>query len=157
MLMKQHSYAFYNGYLSEALKSKNHLETHLKQLQDTKPVKSPSGNRPAVSSFTTSYLDHQPTASELNHRRHHNEVDEIQERSSDIAQIAAAIETDEPLDLEQIQLFERILKWEINVLSENLKGRASKASAHYPNNLTMANHFEFIVLPTLVSDISCFV
>lgn len=154
MLMKQHSYSFYNGYLSEALKSRNYLERRLQQLHDTEPVGSPSANTPAVSSFSTSYLDHRPTALELN-QRHINQANDSQDKPTDIAKIAKAIELGEPLDLEQIQLFKRMLKWEIDALSETLKGRASKSSAHYPNNLTLANHYEFIVLPTLVSGKNC--
>ncbi|KAI6712049.1 sterol O-acyltransferase 1 [Diplocarpon mali] len=69
MLMKQHSYAFYNGHLSENYKSRETLRRKLKQLDNTKPVQSPSETTPAAASLSTSYLNNRPTASDLNQRR----------------------------------------------------------------------------------------
>ncbi|KAL5321793.1 hypothetical protein ACEPPN_009756 [Leptodophora sp. 'Broadleaf-Isolate-01'] len=151
MLMKQHSYAFYNGHLSETYKIRHTLERKLKQLDSTEPVKTPSETTPRVSSMSTSYLDHRPTASDLNQRRQYRRSS--MDGDSNLKEVAAAIESGEPLDVDQIQTFARIMKWEIDALSEDLKGKSSSGSNSYPENLTIANHYEYIVLPTLVYEL----
>ncbi|KUJ15743.1 MBOAT-domain-containing protein [Mollisia scopiformis] len=150
MLMKQHSYAFYNGHLSEAYKMRATLLRKLKQLEAISPVKTPSDTTPRASSLVTSYLDQRPTATDLNQRRKSISGDD---GASNILQIAAAIESGEPLDIDQIQTFERIINWEIDALSEDLKGKSTKGGKIYPQNLTVSNHYEFIVLPTLVYEL----
>lgn len=154
MLMKQHSYAFYNGYLSEAYRTRNALEIRLQQLKEIEPAQTPSATTPAPAFLSTSYLDHKPTAGELSQRRQYNQANQIRDASTDIAQVAAAIESTEPLDVEQILLFERIIRWEIDALSEELKGKASEVHQQYPNNLSITNHYEYIVLPSLVYELS---
>jgi len=67
--------------------------------------------------------------------------------------VTSAIQSGNPLDLEQIHTFERMIKWEIDALSQDLKGKASTPDRSYPNNLTLRNHYEFIVLPTLVYEL----
>lgn len=130
------------------------LETKLKQLEYVNPVMTPSATSPKVSSLSTSYLDHQPTANDMNQRRH-SRARSFDQGDSNITQIAAAIESGEPLDIDQIQAFERIIKWEIDALSEDLKGKCTTGGGGnvYPENLTVANHFEYIVLPTLVYEL----
>lgn len=150
MLMKQHSYAFYNGHLSEAYKMRAALGRILKQLDAISPVETPSETTPRPDSLVTSYLDQRPTATDLNQRRKSVLGDE---GASNILQVAAAIESGEPLDIDQIQTFERIIKWEIDALSEDLKGKSTKGNNTYPRNLTLSNHYEYIVLPTLVYEL----
>jgi sterol O-acyltransferase len=153
MLMKQHSYAFYNGHLSTLHKTRKSLEQKLKRLQKTAPVQSPSATAPGASSLSTSYLDHKPFATELTRRRQSNHDISTTDRARDLAQVAAAIESGGPLDADQIQTFERIVRWEIDSLSEDLKGKATRSDHYYPKNLTISNHYEFIVLPTLVYEL----
>lgn len=128
------------------------LEKKLKQLDAVNPVATPSATTPSFSSLTTSYLDYQPTANDMNQRRH-SRSKSIDNGESSINQVAAAIESGEPLDIDQIQAFERIIKWEIDALSEDLKGKCTTSGNIYPKNLTVANHFEYIVLPTLVYEL----
>ncbi|KAK0108382.1 acyl-CoA/sterol acyltransferase [Cadophora gregata] len=151
MLMKQHSYAFYNGHLSEVYKSRQTLQCKLKQLDNTEPAQTPSETTPKVSSLSTSYLDHRPTASDLNQRRQYRRSS--MDGDSKLREVAAAIESGEPLDVDQIQTFARIMKWEIDALSEDLKGKSTSIANSYPGNLTLANHYEYIVLPTLVYEL----
>lgn len=153
MLMKQHSYAFYNGYLSDAYKTRGSLQRKLKQLDSTAPVQTPSATTPAASALSTEYLDERPSAIELNQRRQHSLNSPVDEGMTTISQIAEAIESRAPLDVEQVQVFERIIKWEIDALSEDLKGKSSRPQHSYPNSLTFLNHYEFIVLPTLVYEL----
>ncbi|PMD44299.1 MBOAT family protein [Hyaloscypha variabilis F] len=151
MVMKQHSYAFYNGHLSEVFKMRAALLSKLKQLDNVAPAETPSATTPKFSS-SLSYLDYKPTALDLNQRRQSRTYTN-DEGTSNIDQVAAAIESGEALDLGQIQIFERIIKWEIDALSEDIKGKCSRSDNVYPNNLTMSNHYEYIVLPTLVYEL----
>lgn len=149
MLMKQHSYAFYNGHLSEAYRARRSLVAQLKKLEDVEPARTPGPMTPAVTSFMTSYLDDKPSGSELIHRKNfHRNHAELKDPQSGIAEITAAIESGHDLDLEQVQLFERIMNWEIDALTEELKGKTTVDSAAYPYNLTFINHYAWVVLPT---------
>ncbi|TVY75987.1 Sterol O-acyltransferase [Lachnellula suecica] len=170
MLMKMHSYSFCkmtkplylpfvlliqlidNGHLSEGYKMRTTLEKKLKQLESIDPSSTPSATTPSVSSLPTSYLDYQPTANDINQRRH-SRTQSFDNSDSNIHQVAAAIESGEPLDIDQIQAFERIIKWEIDALTEDLKGKCTTSGNVYPKNLTTTNHFEYIVLPTLVYEL----
>jgi len=140
-----------NGHLSEEHKMRTTLRNKLKQLDRLAPAETPSAITPKFSS-SLSYLDHKPTASDLNQRRH-SRANVNDEGAPNIDQVAAAIESRETLDLDQIQIFERIIKWEIDALSQDLKGKCTKGDNIYPNNLTIANHYEYIVLPTLVYEL----
>ncbi|KAG0652365.1 putative phospholipase [Hyphodiscus hymeniophilus] len=152
MLMKQHSYAFYNGHLSEDYKNRKTLLRKLKQLEDIEAVQSPSATSPRTATLSTSYLDSKPTASDLNQRRQSRRTS-FDEGASNLAQIAQAIESGEPLDVDQIQTFERIIKWEVDALTIDLKGKSTTSGNIYPTNLNIANHYEYIVLPTLVYEL----
>lgn len=132
---------------------KRSLEQKLKRLQKTSPVQSPSATMPGVSSLSTSYLAQPPLSTEPTRRRLSNHDTSASNRALDLAQVAAAIESGGPLDTDQIQTFERIVRWEIDALSEDLKGKATRSDRFYPNNLTIRNHYEFIVLPTLVYEL----
>jgi sterol O-acyltransferase len=77
-----------------------------------------------------------------------------QEKSTpDIDRIGSAIDSGGPLDEEQVQIFERIIKWEIDALSDELKGKSTNSMRAYPNNLSLVNHYEYIVLPTVVYEL----
>jgi len=130
----------------------NNADLHAHRLDNIAPAESPSSNAPAVASLSTSYLDHRPTASDMTQRRHQRRNSQP-EGDANIAQVALAIESGEALDLDQIQTFERIIKWEIDALNEDLKGKSTSANKSYPENLTLANHYEYICLPTLVYEL----
>jgi sterol O-acyltransferase len=91
-----------NGHLSEMYKTRDIFRLKLKQLEDISPVQSPSETGPKPSALSTSYLDHQPTASDLNQRRVYPRKASVDNDSSNIFQVAAAIESGEPLDIEQV-------------------------------------------------------
>ncbi|KAI0134687.1 MBOAT family protein [Xylariales sp. AK1849] len=150
MLMKQHSYAFYNGHLSSVYKKKRQLQTRLKQLDIISPVSSPSQTSPPTSALTTSHLSNRPSASRYNERRLSMSKGNL---ADDIDNISRAIDSDQPLDMEQLQLFERMIKWEIDALTDELRGKATEPTHYYPHNITLFNHYEFIFLPTLVYEL----
>jgi sterol O-acyltransferase len=142
-----------NGYLSEEYKMRATLQVDLKQLDNIVPVESPSVTSPKVSTLPTSYLDRQPTASGLKLRRQDQRSDSYEDGASNIAQVAAVLEAGKPLDTDQIHTFERIVKWEIDALTADLRGKCTTSGNIYPTNLTISNHYEFIVLPTLVYEL----
>jgi sterol O-acyltransferase len=87
------------------------LQNKLKQLDTVAPAETTSTITPKFST-SLDYLDHKPKASDLNQRRQSRAFTN-EDSASNIDQVAAAIESGEPLDLDQIQIFERIIKWEI--------------------------------------------
>jgi sterol O-acyltransferase len=141
-----------NGHLSEDFSNRETLRRKLKQLESIEAVQTPSATTPRFSALSTSYLDYQPTASDLNQRRQYRRAS-FDEGSSNLAQVAQAIESGEPLDIDQIQIFERIIKWEIDAITTDLKGKSTDGKNVYPTNLTVVNHYEYIVLPTLVYEL----
>lgn len=149
MLMKQHSYAFYNGYLSSVYKHRAAITKKLKQLDLVDPTDTPSQTEPPASAISTHHLSIAPSAEE---RRKSISAHPEQEES-DIEKISRAIASHEPLDDQQIALFERIMKWEIDAMSDELKGTALTADKAYPNNLSLMEHYKWIPLPTLVYEI----
>lgn len=71
----------------------------------------------------------------------------------EISAAAEAIESAAPLDLEQIRGFQCLIKWEIDLLTEELKGQCLVTANHYPNNLNVGDFYGFIPLPTLVYEL----
>ncbi|CAM1500863.1 Fc.00g100250.m01.CDS01 [Cosmosporella sp. VM-42] len=149
MVMKQHSYAFYNGHLSTVYKSRAALLAKLKQLDLVDPASAPSTSDPPVSSISISHLRIPPSAE----TRRRSICAVPTEEESDIDRICRAIASKESLDDEQIALFERIMKWEIDALADELKGTASDVKDAYPNNLSFVNHYKWIPLPTVVYEL----
>ena len=88
MLMKQHSYAFYNGHLSTVFKRRRELLRKIKLLEGVVPVTAPSD-------ISLEHLD-----------------------TPDVDRIVAAIDAREPLDEEQLLAYERAIKWEVDALSD---------------------------------------
>jgi len=152
MLMKQHSYAFYNGYLSTVYKERASLLKLLGKLEDISPVTSPSSAAPPLSSLSTDHLAHPPSAAEMKERRHSMSLSAGPD-GTDLDRIALAVEAGEPLDLDQCHAFKRIVKWEVDALSDELQGKALSPNRAYPQNLTYTNHYEYIVLPTVVYEL----
>lgn len=151
MVMKQHSYAFYNGHLSTAYRKRASLLEKLKQLEYISPVQTPSQTEPPTSALSTTHLSTVPSAQHIKERR--LSVAEYEKTAEDLDRIAAAIDSGNPLDHEQVHVFERMIKWEIDALTDELKGKATTPDRAYPNNLTLQNHYEYIVLPTLVYEL----
>ncbi|KAI1274599.1 MBOAT family protein [Xylaria sp. FL0933] len=152
MLMKQHSYAFYNGYLSSVYKKRRALLAELKKLESMEPVEGESTSSPQASTLSTSHLDRRPSAAMYRERRNSLARSPSHE-PDDIESISRAIEDGQPLDLDQLLIFERLMKWEIDALADELRGKATQPSHYYPNNLSIANHYEYIFLPTVVYEL----
>ncbi|KAI1302047.1 MBOAT family protein [Xylaria venustula] len=152
MLMKQHSYAFYNGYLSSVYKKRQSILADLKRLERMEPVEGESSTSPQISALSTSHLARRPSAAMYRERR--GSLARSQSREpDDLESISRAIEDGQPLDLDQVLIFERLMKWEIDALADELRGKATEPSHYYPNNLSIVNHYEYIFLPTVVYEL----
>ncbi|TGJ88716.1 hypothetical protein E0Z10_g33 [Xylaria hypoxylon] len=149
MLMKQHSYAFYNGYLSSVYKKRRALLAELKQLESMEPVEGESPTTPKISALSTSHLTHRPSAAVYQEMR--NSIARSQPDGTE--SISQVIDEGRPLDLGQVLMFQRLIKWEIDALADELRGKATQPSHYYPNNVNVKNHYEYIFLPTVVYEL----
>ncbi|KAK4133982.1 hypothetical protein BT67DRAFT_442492 [Trichocladium antarcticum] len=140
MLMKLHSYAFYNGHLSEVYKKRARLLATLKRLE--KVSAAPSS---AASSITTSRFTEVPDGIRERRRSGYDEM-------PDVENIVAVIDSGKSLD-EQVHIFERVLKLKVDTLSHELRGKSTTPGRAYPDNLTLRNHYEYIVLPTVLYEL----
>ncbi|KAJ5990872.1 hypothetical protein N7522_011079 [Penicillium canescens] len=154
MLMKQHSYAAYNGYLSELYRKREMLKTSLSQLKNL------SRNNDFVGEAHTSAVDTDVDAEITDLKR-----SDFRRRSSNLKNYSRACETDQLISLvettehgvslqpDQVKSLKELLEREFEVLSEGLQGRCSLTSNYYPQNLTLKNFCDFITLPTLVYEL----
>ena len=172
-LMKQHSYAFYNGYckyksnfhvlhkltalsVSSLYKRRAALEEKLEQLEELEPdsaispPSSPTFNQQSTASTTSSQVGNK---THRLHKRRRSSGHTLSTEKSEVAAVAAAIESGRPLDTNQMHAFKDIIKVEIDSLREDLKGKASGEANAYPNNLTLYNFADWTCLPTLVYEL----
>ncbi|KAH6644023.1 MBOAT, membrane-bound O-acyltransferase family-domain-containing protein [Boeremia exigua] len=154
LLMKQHAYSFYNGYLSRVYRRRNLLEQKIQQLDGIDAHEGPSPTSPSAGILAASGVD-KPNKNGLTHRgsRGPKYSTDFSTEESQIASIGHAIEDGEPLDAEQIQAFHRILTTEITILNDELRGKCTTTDNMYPNNLSLLNFVEWTCLPTLVYDL----
>jgi sterol O-acyltransferase len=154
LLMKQHSYGFTNGYLSRVYRRKQLLEEKLAQLEDMDAQEITSPTSPEIQALSATGLD-APKSENLHHRRSIGPKysTNFSQEQSEIALMAKAIESGEPLDAEQIHAFTRVIKTEITILDEELRGRSTNPTNAYPNNLTITNFLDWTCLPTLVYEV----
>jgi sterol O-acyltransferase len=150
-VMKQHSYTFYNGYLSSVSRRRKVLQTKLKQLEHAQPAPANMSGDAAgpnlLGQSNGDLKDHRPSML----RTSTNLVTE----QSDVATVASAIESGRPFDLAQLQAFESVIKSEISDLNKQLEGKmpSPEKTNTYPHNLRLGNFAEFICLPTLVYEL----
>ncbi|KAF2108324.1 MBOAT, membrane-bound O-acyltransferase family-domain-containing protein [Lophiotrema nucula] len=155
MVMKQHSYAFYNGYMSQVRRRIVLLEQKYKQLEKMEANDSPSSAASGAHALlATGNADSSPPNA-TNRRQSFGpkHSTNFSNEESEIATMMKAIEAGEPLDAEQIQAFALVIKTEIAVLEEELRGNCSTTSNTYPRNLTLGNFIDWMWLPTLVYDL----
>lgn len=123
------------------------LQGKLQQLDLIEPATSPNS-----SSFNTS-LDEPQKAFKRRPQASRTSTN-LESEKSGIAYIAAAIDSGEGLDEEQLESFARAIREEIAYLTTELAGKCtSGVQNHYPHNLTIANWADWICLPTLVYEL----
>ncbi|MCJ1285701.1 acyl-CoA/sterol acyltransferase [Xylographa opegraphella] len=155
MLMKQHSYAFYNGHLSELYKRKQVLERKLKDLEELHQA---SPNDPKVSTSTavaSSYFD--DTQKHALHPRPgaltSENVQEADSSRSGIASLVAAVKSGTGLQPEDIIHLREIIESEIDAIQKELKAKCTDSTKQYPCNLTLRNFAQYIPFPTVVYEL----
>ncbi|KAJ5503092.1 hypothetical protein N7463_005966 [Penicillium fimorum] len=155
MLMKQHSYAAYNGYLSEMYRKRNMLKASLDQTKAKErglAISTEIGHSSAVDTELNAEIielkgkDSSRRSSDLQNYSPSYETDQL-------LSLIRTIETEVPLNPNQVKSIRELLEQEIEVLSEGLKGRCSLTNNHYPRNLTIRNICDFMTLPTLVYEL----
>jgi sterol O-acyltransferase len=151
-LMKMHSYSFYNGYLSGVTLRKELLEKKLKQLEAMEPLQSPPTSPVREQSTSTGIDNNNLTATRRPSTAHRTSTN-FQAEPTEVAAVASAIESGQPISPEQVQIFSDIIKGEIAELAKELRGKSEDGKAAYPKNLTLGNHAEYICLPTLVYEL----
>jgi len=157
--MKQHSYAFYNGYLSGVYRRRSLLQRKLKQLRAMEPVEQhgESHNAPIVSKSSSVDFANGKASSTHNLAKRPSigvrTSTNLSTETSDVANVASAIESGQSLDSDQMQAFERVIDAEIESLNTELKGKCVKGDNSYPKNLTFTNFVEWSWLPTLVYEL----
>lgn len=161
-LMKQHSYSFYNGYLSQVYRRRAMLQEKLKKLDALEPISSPPSSpvsKRASLPGTSSGISHSPSNSASGtslHRRRSigpKSNTNLNTEQSEISNIASAIESGKPLDADQMSTFNSVIQNEISALNEELQGKATDPKNSYPNNLTLGNFADWTCLPTLVYEL----
>lgn len=154
-VMKQHSYAFYNGYLSQVYRRRQLLEKKRDQLDTMSPVSSPVAS-PVGKRNSTSSIGEEPNG--LRHRRHKSlpaaaEATNLSSDSDEVASVAAAISSNQTLDQQQLETFRNIITSELDALDTELQGKCSVTKNYYPSNLTLFNWAEWTFMPTLVYEL----
>jgi sterol O-acyltransferase len=152
-LMKQHSYCFYNGHLSVVYRRRNMLREKVRDLRDTKPSGSAPTDPQDLSPAVTSALERVDSNDKKRRPATYRTSTNLQDETSDVASVAAAMQSGEPLTVDQMQTFQRIIEEEIAVLDKELKGKAQSDEKSYPNNLTLGNFADWTILPTLVYEL----
>jgi sterol O-acyltransferase len=144
--------------VSQVYRRRALLKQKLVQLEDMETIESPvsiASPRPSFQS-TVQAVDHSNPNDVLHRRRRSvgsNASTNLQKESSEIAAMAASIESGEPLDADQVLAFGRVIKSAIANLTDELKGKCTHTSNCYPNNLTLANYADWTCLPTLVYEL----
>ncbi|KAJ8610531.1 hypothetical protein MRB53_038523 [Persea americana] len=149
LLMKQHSYAFYNGYLSQVLRRKEGLDRLFGELESIDPT----GMTFQVSRVSSNTLSEQTTEGLRSRRRKSSGGVNMAVESQDIATIFSTIERGESLTGDQLHNFKTVVKDELDEFRSELEGKSSLNKISYPQNLTVANWFEWLFLPTLVYEL----
>jgi sterol O-acyltransferase len=152
-LMKQHSYCFYNGHLSVIYRRRNMLREKLRDLRDTKPSGSAPTDPQDLSPAVTSALERVDSNDKKRRPATYRTSTNLDDETSDVASVAAAMQSGEPLSADHMQTFQRIMEEEIATLDKELKGKAQSDGKAYPNNLTLGNFADWTILPTLVYEL----
>lgn len=154
LLMKQHSYAFYNGHLSTLHKERTLLVSTLGKLHGR--------NDADTTGFTTSVsrrsISHSRRGSTTRSRQpvQQPSLDEVAEADTDepgIEKVVTEIGSDAPIAAEDVPLYDMVLEDEINFHTEELVRNTTAPERAYPHNLNFANFAEYLVLPTVVYEL----
>lgn len=162
-VMKQHSYAFYNGYLSGVYRRRALLERKLEELQTLEMQSPPTSPAAAASSSLDlpSVLPSNPayttTSTTTTNKRRPSMTQRtstnLSTEHSDVATVALAMSSNQPIQPPHLSAFTRVIRAELADLNHELRGKNTSGTNAYPSNLRLLNLAEFICLPTLVYEL----
>jgi sterol O-acyltransferase len=140
--------------VSQIYRRTQNLKEKLRQIEEMEPASSPTSETSPKQSFAPS-IDLPRKESLLQRRRSlgARTSTNLKTEPSEIAPIAKAIDSGEPLNEEQLQAFSSAIRSEIKALAEDLNGKCTNSNNFYPNNLTIANWADWTCLPTLVYEL----
>lgn len=139
ILMKMHSYAFYNGYLSEVHNRRTALGAKLAQLRRSRAALAASGDAVASGSDLLAV-----DACLINRARRRSSVGQL-----DLEHLPRE------LSPRQLQQFAALVAAEIAACDGELAREAANTPrATYPANLTCANYLEYLHFPTVVYELA---
>ncbi|MCJ1397882.1 acyl-CoA/sterol acyltransferase [Xylographa trunciseda] len=159
MLMKQHSYAFYNGHyyaiVSELYKRKEVLGQKLEDLEQMHRGLPNGLEATSSTEFASSYLgETQENALNLRHRAVPSEqIQESNGNGTGIASLLKAVKYRTSLQPEDVLCLRTIIESEIDAIQEELKAKCTDSTKQYPFNLTFRNFAQYIPFPTVVYEL----
>ncbi|KAI9717963.1 MAG: acyl-CoA/sterol acyltransferase [Chrysothrix sp. TS-e1954] len=161
-VMKQHSYSFYNGYLSQVFRRRQFLERKQKQLEAMSPMTTTSSPRALNhdrASSTALVSPSSPTVLSRNDRRKSGlpfngaATNNLTFETEQVASVAQAISSDRPLTQNEMNTFSDVISDELAALTQELKGKCSLTQNYYPSNLRLADFAIWTCFPTLVYEL----
>lgn len=154
ILMKQHSYAFYNGHLSTLYKERTLLVSTLDKLHGRSDADT-IGTSTSVSRRSISHSRRGSMArSRQPARRPSLDGDAGADADEpEIEKVVTEIGSDAPIAAEDVPLYDMVLEDEIDFHTEELVRNTTAPERSYPYNLNLANFAEYLVFPTVVYEL----
>lgn len=150
LLMKQHSYAFYNGHLSTLYQERELLCYTHGILEQGTPDEDPTFGY--STSFSAASNDHSDGITNVT--GHHAFASEsAPAEDTAIDEIIEEVNSEAPLSLEKVASYKMTLEDEISQLTKELVRNTTAPERAYPNNLTISNLCEYLVFPTVVYEL----
>ena len=138
--------------VSELYQRRRILKTKLEALEDPEVTSPTYNNANSDLAYATSFFDRKDLH-QISRRRKSLSEKKLQEVDNDISSIANAIASDAPLDFAQVRSLRKLISFEIQSITEELKGNTSLTQNHYPKNLNLGDFYGYIPLPTVVYEL----
>ncbi|CAI4215001.1 unnamed protein product [Parascedosporium putredinis] len=153
LLMKQHSYAFYNGHLSTVFKQREVLRATLAKLEGY-AVDSKSWTGGHSTSFSTSSGPQggSPVARIANAHRGFVSDTSLAE-DVPVEDIISDVNSSTPLGPAKVATYKIALQDEFDQLTKEIVRNTTAPERAYPNNLTLFNMFEYLLFPIIVYEL----
>ncbi|KAF2664519.1 acyl-CoA/sterol acyltransferase [Microthyrium microscopicum] len=149
-VMKQHSYAFYNGYLSQLNRRKRLLERKLEHLRSTES--SDEAPSPVVDVLRASGVENTQEPNGQIQRRpplNSRTLTDPTKENSHLSAVVTAIDDETSVNDDAKSEFTTAIENELAALTKELHGKTTNPEKQYPNNLTLANWADYTIIPTL--------
>lgn len=155
LLMKQHSYAFYNGHLSTLYKDRTLLVSTLKKLHSRGDgaADASTGHSTSVPAAKSVRYSRRGSLWTRQHLSRTPSRDESEADEPEIDHIISEIDSDAPIAEGDMPVYDMILEDEIDYHTKELVRNTTAKERAYPNNLNLPNLAEYLLLPTVVYEL----